>query len=203
MNWNNITVRQFQQIASLRNRKDIEEVEQIELLISIMYNIDIREVDDMPLPKFNKLGKQCGFLLTEKIPGKPPRYIRVGKRVYAMNYKPHTMKHRQYIEISQYAITPVEKMHLILASLVEPVKFGIRRKNNVKDHALYAEDMAQAKVTEVYHAMVFFCNLYSSSMRVMEPYLIRTMTETGVTESQARETFQTLINTLDGFTQPQ
>ncbi|HEX2684635.1 MAG TPA: hypothetical protein VHL77_11910, partial [Ferruginibacter sp.] len=70
--------------------------------------------------EFNKLAKECSFLTGEKMPGKPVNSFRIGRNKYVINYKPTTLKHRQYVEILSFAEKPIENMHYIMASLVNP-----------------------------------------------------------------------------------
>ena len=91
-------------------------------------------------------------------------------------------------------------MHLLMASIVEPVKWGFLPKpNNVDDHEKYATDMLNAKLIDVYHASVFFCKVYRDLISYGRSYLEADMMKQGMNPMVAKETLTNLINTMDGF----
>lgn len=201
MNWNNLTLGQFQEIHKLTQDNSLDEIEKTCRTISILYGKTEAEVDDMDMAEFNKLASELKFLTAEHIPGKPVKSFRVGVNKYAINYKPTSLKYRQYVEILHYSERPIENMHLILASLVNPVKFGIKRKNKVDDHERISLEMQNAPLLAVYHAAVFFCKLFRDLIKHIQDYLIKEMTEKGATREQAMELIADSISAMDGFIQ--
>lgn len=200
MNWNNITLQQFQDIRKLSGETDLDEVEKVERVISILYGKSEAEVGDMSTTEFNRLGRECAeFLKNDVVPGKPVRSFRVGARRYAINYKPTTLKHRQYVEISTFASDPIVNMHLIMASIVQPIRYGFKCKNKASEHAKIAEDMLNAPLIAVYHSCVFFCKLYRDLIKHIQDFLIKELMSKGITESEARRTMASLILSMDGF----
>lgn len=197
MNWNTLTVQQYQDIYNLNEPDELTKTIKI---ICILYGKTEAEVDSMDLTEFNKLSAIASKgLAVDQIPGSYKSVIRAGKNKYRINYAPSTLKLRQYVELQQYAQNPIQNMHLLMASIVEPIKYFIPRKNNVDDHEKYAADMLNAKVVDVYHSCVFFCKLYRDSIENGRKYLVESMTKQGMTETMANEVFQSLISTMDGF----
>lgn len=201
MTWDKITLGQYQDIYKLSKDESYDDVERIARAISIMYGLSEAQVDDLTVPKFNELGKSCAFIMTEDIPGKPVKSFCVGTKKYAINYKPSTLKHRQYVEILHFAEKPIENMHYIMASLVNPVRFGFKLKNKADDHSKVADDMVNAPFSVIYHSCIFFCKLYKSLIEHIQPYLMQQMMNKGMTSGQAKKILMYSIKGMDGFIQ--
>jgi len=200
--WDKITVQQFQDIHRLSITADIDTDTKVERVVSIVYDKTEREVEEMLLKDFNKAAKECSFLLTDQIPGKPVREIKTNGRRYAIEYNPRKLKYRQYIEVLTYASKPIENLHLIMASIVNPVRWGIKRKNEAKDHEKIAADMQEAKMTDVYNSCVFFCKLYTNSIRVIQPSLVEEMMKTKkISQSEAETIVAASIEFMAGLSQ--
>lgn len=201
MDWSNISVQQYQDLHRLSLDENVDEMDRIVRAICIMYNKTETQVDDMSVSEFNNLAKSCNFLFTNEIPGKPQRTIRIGTRKYTIQYDPTKLTQRQYVEILSFGTKPIENMHLIMASLVQPVKWGFKQKNNVKDHPKVAMDMLNARVIDVYQTCVFFCKVYSSLIKNIRGYLIREMMQKGATKEAAEQLVTSSQNAMDGFFQ--
>lgn len=201
--WANITLSQFQDIYRLSLSKDVDDMGRVERAIAILFNKTEREVEDLTIQEFNHYATKCSFLFNQEVPGKPVKYIRVGTRKYAIVYDPKKLLHRQYVEIVKFSEKPVDNMHLIMASLVRPVKFGfIWGKNTVDQHEAIAADMLEVKVCDVYHSCVFFCKLFSSSIEAIKGFLVLEMTRKGMTTDQAEALVVSSLRAMDGFIQP-
>jgi predicted AlkP superfamily pyrophosphatase or phosphodiesterase len=201
MNWNNLTLQQFQEIHKLSTDTSLDEIEKVSRTICIIHGLTEMQVDDLAITEFNRLAAECKFLNTDAIPGKPVKSFRVGVKKYAINYKPTTLKHRQYVEILHFADKPVENMHLIMASLVNPVKWGFKKKNKAEDHEAIANDMLNAPLLPVYHSCVFFCKLFKGLIEHTQGFLIKEMMDKGATRKQAISLVASSLNAMDGFIQ--
>ena len=201
MNWKDITLGQYQDIYKLHLDSKLDEMERIERLISIVYGLTENEVNLLPLQKFNEYARECSFLLTEnEIPGKPKRYIKVNGKKYRIIYYPSDLQYRQYVEVLTFAEKPIENMHLIMASIVKPIKYGfITKSNDVAKHSEYAADMEKANFIDIYHTCVFFCKLYKNLMEAMQGYLVQEMTKKGMEKWKAEMLCSNLVKSLDGF----
>lgn len=135
----------------------------------ILYDMTETQVDEMSVIDFNKKCRECAkFLSISEVPGEAKKKI----NGYWVNYEPQTLKHRQYVEINYWVNDFVENMHLILASIVMPVKWKFfKGVNKADEHSKYAEAMLSAKIVDVYHSCVFFCKLYSNLIGVTVDYL--------------------------------
>ncbi len=193
MSWYKLTVSQFLDLYKTSN-SDLDEMEKSERAISIIYSLTPKEIDKMKMSEFQKLSKEAGVFLTSKIPGAAVPFIKVGSKKYQVIYDPTRLRQRQYVEIVHFATNPIENMHLIMASIVKPYRFGVAYPNDANKHEEYANDMLQARVVDVYHTCVFFCNLYRNLMAASLDYLERD----GVTKKM-RETIMSLISVMDGY----
>jgi len=205
LSWQNITVQQFQDVYRLSENKTLDDMQRLEKIIAILFDKTEKQVEEMTVAQFTDCAKQCAFIMEmEKIPGKPVKYIRCGKRRYGIQYNPAKLRHRQYVEILHFGNKPIENMHLIMASLVQPVKFGFWKKNEAPMHNQIAQDILDAPVIHVYHAAVFFCKLYVNLITAIKDYLVAEMMEQNKTVSreQAEKLVDISRNAMAGFIQP-
>lgn len=201
--WSDINLAQFQDIHRLSLDESLDEMTKRERLVSVLYNLSEKQVEELSLKEFNDLSRDCVFLQAEIIPGKPQKYINIGKKKYGIVYDVRKLKHRQYVEILHFSEKPIENMHLIMASLVQPIKWGFWKSNKTDDHEAIANDMLNAKLVDVYHSCVFFCNLYMGLIEVIKASLEAEMMEDGMNRKQAQETVHTSLQVMRGFTQHQ
>jgi len=205
LHWQNITVQQFQDVYRLTEDKTLDDMQRLEKVIAILFDKTERQVEELTVEEFTDCAKQCAFIMqVEQIPGKPVKYIRCGTRRYGIQYNPAKLRHRQYVEILHFGDKPIDNMHLIMASLVQPVKLGFWRKNEAVDHAQIAQDMLDSPVIHVYHAAVFFCKLYVNLIAAIKDYLVVEMMEKNstITKEEAERLVDISRNAMAGFIQP-
>lgn len=201
MKWSDISVQQFQDIHRLSLSTELDEMDKVTRTIAILYNKTENEVDNLPMGEFNRLAKGCSFLFTDTVPGKSEKYIYSGTKKYGIIYDPKKLKHRQYVEVVHFGEKPIDNMHLIMASLVQPIKWGFWKSNKTENHEAVAQDMLQARVIDVYHSCVFFCKLYGNLIEVIKASLVRGMMSRGLTKDQAESLVQASRQAIAGFTQ--
>lgn len=203
--WDKITVGQFQAIYKVSIDTQMDEADKASNIISILYNLSLAQVDDLTVSKFNELSKASAMALNiESMPGKPMRKIKAAGKKYAVIYDPAKMRHRQYVEAMHFSDKHIENMHMIMASIVEPVTWYSRRlRNEGVMHKRIASDMLQARVIDVCHSCVFFCKLYLNSIKSLEPYLISQMMKKGVTKEAAKEALNFSQSILAGYILPE
>lgn len=186
LSWSDITVQQFIDIYRLSLSRDLDEMERVERVIAILFDKSEQEVENLTVAEFNTMARQCAFVMTPEIPGKPVKQIKIGKRRYSIIYDPTKLRHRQYVEVIHFGDKPIEHMHLIMASVVQPVTwYGRRLKNEAEQHEAIASDLLNARVIDVYHSCVFFCKLYVNLIQHMRVSLVQEMMRKGVTRDQA------------------
>lgn len=200
LSWETITVEQFQAVYIASKDPKLDEMGKLENLISVLCKIPIAEVNELTMTEFKDLSRYCSFALDiEIIPGKPVRTLKANGRKYGINYKVTEMKHRQFIETTHFGEKPIENMHLIMASIVQPInRWGRWLKNEASMHELISSDLLQARLIDVYHSCVFFCKLYLNLINNIMPSLIAEMTDKGMTDQQAREVLEVSQGILAG-----
>lgn len=203
LTWNDITVQQFLDVYKVSKDTGSDEMTKVEKTVAILYNMSEKQVEELSMMEFGRRCREINFVLVGNIPEKPVKRIKVNGRRYAINYDPSKIKHRQYVELMHYGANPVENMHLVMASVVQPVTwYGRKLKNSADDHEAVASDMLQAKVIDVHNANVFFCKLYASLMENLRDYLVMQMTQTGkITTNKANEIVTASVNAMAGFIQ--
>lgn len=203
MSWANITVGQFLDLYKLSINKELDEMERVERAIGICYNLSDKQVEEIKMGEFANKSREAAKFLTDKIPGKPVKVIKAGGRKFKIIYDPTQLRQRQYVEITYFGKSPIENMHLIMASIVKPInKLGIATKNKVDDHPEVAEFMLSAPVVDVYHACVFFCKLYRNLINHTQASLVREIMETTtLTREEAEQVVKLSTKALDGFIQ--
>lgn len=204
LSWADITVQQFQDVYRLSQDKTLDDFGRAEAVVGIVFDLTPRQVEELSMSEFNTLAKQVSFLLNEvkNIPGKPINQIKVGKKRYNITYDIRSLRHRQYVEILHFADKPIEHMHLIMASVVQPVTwYGRAKKNEAEDHAEIAANLQHSKVIDTYHSCVFFCKLYVSLIQDIKPYLVMDMMtqRKGMIREQAIRLVDSSLNVMDGF----
>lgn len=200
--WDTLTVGQFLDLYRLSINTDLDEMGKLERAVAIIYDKTEREVEEMKMGEFTSIGSHAAQFLTTEIPGKPVKVIHCNGRKYRITYDPTKLRQRQYVEVIHFGKQPIENMHLIMASLVEPVRWGITRRNVAEDHPVIASDLLQAPVKDVYHACVFFCKLYANLIRSTQDYLVNQLMKKGMQQKEASSLITLSLNAMDGFIQP-
>lgn len=204
MNWNTLTVEQYQNIYKISKDKDINEEDKASRYLSILLDKTEKQVLDLPIPVYNKHCSELAKAFTEDIPGEPQRYIKTN-RLYRVNYEISTMRAAQYAEVKTFLQGGViENLHLIMASVVDPVIDLIVWRKPVKNdsitHQARANNLLQARFIDCYHTAVFFYLYLKNSIHNLKDYLEKDMMKM-MTREQAQITTEALMSSLDGFIQ--
>ena len=201
VNRNTLTVQQFLDLYRLSINTTDTEQQKLENAVAIVYNLSQQQVENLQMKKFVAMGSHAAKFLTTAIPGKAKRYITGNGNRYKITYNPTLLKHRQYVEVVHYARKPIENMHLVLASIVQPVKFKFfTQANKGENHERIANDLLQAPVKDIYHACVFFCKLYENLMATTQDYLVNEIMKTKqVSRTWAEKMITASRNVSGGF----
>jgi len=192
--------KRFEEISADSSLDDMEKAGKA---IEAFFEMTPEEVDELTISEFNHKSKICTDILDGKIPGKAVRTTKPGKQRYRIMYKVNEIKHGKYTEISHFAKKPIENIHFIMASVVEPINwFGKVSKKEIT-HKEIAEEMLNARIIDVYHACVFFCKLYLSLMENLKPYLLGEMMATGLTKEAAEVLLDISSSILGGSSVPE
>lgn len=198
MTWNDITVEQYQKIYPIiSDEAKILEDKKVEV-VSMLSDKSIEQLDELTIGQFNEIAKDYSFLFDGTIKGEAKQRIKANGNTYQVQTDVKKMPFARYVEVKHYRDTDfIKNLHLILASIVKPVK----ESYDVKRHGEYASDMLKANFADCYQVAVFFCALYSNVIKTIPHYLISELTsKTTITKEQATETIEALCITLDGIT---
>lgn len=189
-----ITVGQFQEIYKI-NKSEIDPEEKMTEMVSVLAEKTVQEVDTMTVPDFNKLSSEIVKILSNPLPETKPSRTISG---FPIVYEPAKLSRGQYVTIVHFMKQDViENCHYILASLTYNEKTG---RHESEKHKEIAEKMQDAKLTEVYPATVFFCQLFRASMQSLQSFFLKAMMTKGMKAKEAQKLMAGLMKGLDGFT---
>lgn len=201
--WHDITVGQFIELNQLSDNKELDDFDKAEYAIAIIYGIARQQVQSMQLKEFNALAKSCKNLMDSKIEGNPKKIIKGTNHKYFIEYDPHKLTQRQFVEIQFFSSNMMDNIHLILASIVNKIgKFGKKLQNKSEDHSDIANDLLGVPISDIYNSCVFFCKLYLNSLVHIRGYLIHKMMKEGATKEQAQALINSSINVTAGSITP-
>jgi hypothetical protein len=181
-----ITLGQFQEIHKLQKAEmDLEE--KTTEMVAVLAGKTIKEIEDMPVPEFNKLSTKVIEVISKPIPiGKPQPTI----AGYRITYEPAKLTRGQYVTLMHFMkMDVVENAHNIMAALV-----------NEENHSEIADKMQAEPMETIYPACVFFCELYKTSILGLRKYLVKEMLKKKIPMKKCQEMLADLTNGLDGFT---
>ena len=204
INWNNITVRQIQQIDKIRKSvgKEDTEMDVYTKIISVLTGKTEVQVDSLPLSEYLKLKKEAEFLESD-IKGHPVKRIKVNGNMYRFVYKIENMPFARYIEAKTFTTNFTENVHKIAASMVIPQKWTLLgwkdKKYDASKHDDYASDMLDAPFIAIYHSCVFFYHVFKAWMTDSRGYLVKELKSKGMSQAEADRLANDLCKSLDGF----
>jgi hypothetical protein len=160
MNWNKITVRQYQDILPIITDGTLSDIDKLVKVISILtgYNEDF--IDSWPVERLNDYRHLFEFDFKKEA----KKRIKVNGRYYRFNWEVNKLKAARYIEAKTFVGGGLfQNLHKIMASCVMPQRkvmgFYFDKKYNAANHDKYANDLLDAPFPFVYNACVFFCLL--------------------------------------------
>ena len=200
MNWNKITVRQYQQILPIIEEESFTDLDKLVKVICVLTGLSEEEVDSWPLTKINEYRHLFEFDFKKEA----KRRVKVNGRYYRINWQIDKLPAARYIEAKTFAGQGLfPNLHRLMASCVIPQrKVGFMyfdKKYNAADHEKYANDMLDAPFPFVYNACVFF---YLVLMELTKNILSYSVQE--LKEKMSREDLRALEklsqSITDGFT---
>jgi hypothetical protein len=198
MNWNKITVRQYQDILPILTKDDLSDLDKLVKVIGILtgYNEDF--IDSWPIDKLNEYRHLFEFDFKKEA----RKRVKVNGRHYRFNWEVNKLKAARYIEAKTFIQGGLfQNLHKIMASCVVPQrKIGFLyfdKKYNAANHEKYATDLLDAPFPFVYNACVFFCTLL---MKWIDVILSSSEELKGrMTANQIKALRESLQSITDGF----
>lgn len=206
MKLENLTVGQYQQLYSI-NCSDLDKTDKAIQSVSVVTGKTERQIEDMPVHEFNQISAAILALLSlSKLKTEPSNFLTSGKRVYQIQYILPKLRSGQYIELQHWMNgNLIDNLHLILASIANPCRkflwLKLPGKNDSKNHARVAEDMQNVKFGEAYGCVVFFCKLFSDSIKGLEDYLSCHLKESQE-KTKLVQTLTDLASVMGGYSTP-
>jgi hypothetical protein len=198
MNWNKITVRQYQDIFPIIADDNLSDLDKLVKVISILtgYNEDF--IDSWPIDKLNEYRHLFEFDFKKEA----RKRVKVNGRYYRFNWEVNKLKAARYIEAKTFVGEGLfQNLHRLMASCVIPQrKVGFLyfdKKYNAAHHDKYATDLLDAPFPFVYNACVFFCQLLMKWIDVTLSYSEELKGK--MTESQIKALRESLQSITDGF----
>ncbi len=177
MNWNNITLKQYQDLYPVLMDDTLTELDKAVRVLSIILNVTEDEIDSWPLEKLKDYKDSISFLMNEDIPRKVPKYIHTNGKRYRFVHEIQKMPAARYIETKTYSQPDLmANLHKVMASCVMPQKrawYGrwVDDKYNAADHPKYAADLQDARFVDVYNCVVFFYLVFAEWMHSSKDFL--------------------------------
>lgn len=192
-----INVDTFQKLYSV-SLMQTDEVEKSAQYVQILTGKSEHQVNKMKVRKFNrlcsKISKAFDQVGSKLKKGKPRNFVWANGKLYKLVYDIRTAG--KYVETATFGTDMIGNLHLIMATIAQPVKLTWRGFKIVKrDHSEIAEDMLKLDMAHAYQAAVFFYLVFRES-------LVSMMTFFKEEEKEQKESIQTFIKSLDGFTMP-
>lgn len=203
MNWNSLTVEQYQTLYPIITREDLTNLDRLVEIISVCEGLSIEEIDGWPFGKLMDKEKEYSFLYNMDFDKTAKRYIDCNGKRYKFVWEIQKMPAARYIEAKTYGQDVAGNVHRIMASCAMPMKKTLwwwqTTKYDAREHETYANDFKKAKFVDVYNCVVFFCQLLKDWIESSKDYLVSQM-EQVMSKIQAETLLHSLWETMDGYT---
>jgi len=158
---NDITLGQYQRYLKIADKPENKEAVDFvnKKLVEIFCDVDLNDVDAIPVVEFNKILGVLEETFKEKF--SLIRHFEVGEVEFGFIPKLEDMSLGEYVDI-EASISDWETMHKAMAVLYRPVNFKSKDKYTIAPYAPndeIKEWMKQMPLSVVMSSMVFFYNL--------------------------------------------
>ena len=205
MNWKDVTIWQWQQMQNLLSKsKDYTELDIAVKSLAILTNQTESQIDSLTIKQLGVELEKIKFVTDTAPTPKTVDFIKVGKKRYRCIYDVRKLPYSRYLETKFFTTDVTMNLHKIAASMVMPMKLTWRgwrvAKYDASKHDEYAQDLLGASFEEVYGSVVFFCQVFSDSIKSLADYFKEEMMKAGMTTEEAETTVEALCASMDGFT---
>lgn len=200
-----LTVGQYQELYKI-SKLNIDDIDKETQFVGVITGKSDREVGEMTLPDYVKAKNTIIDIFERaKLTYDPQKTVKINGKRFGICYEPSKLSGGQYITIQHWMQGDVvENMHLIMASIVYPVKrfwYGLRSLPPVtEDHSKNAEGIKDLPFLAVWSACVFFCNLLNHSINNLQDFLMKSLLKKGMKRNQASSLLMGLQNSMAGYT---
>jgi len=205
MNWCDVTIFQYQQMQNLysKNDKGDTDLDIAVKTLAILTNRTESQIDSLSVRELTNQLKEIDFVTKSEPQPKPVDFIKVNGRKYRCIYDIRNMPYSRYIESKYFAEDTLNNLHKIGASMIRPMKRTWRgwkiAKYDASKHDEYAQDLLAAPFEQVFGSVVFFCQVFTNSIKNLADYFKEEMIKKGMTKEQAEIQVEILCASMDGF----
>lgn len=203
MNWKDVTVWQWQQLQTIAKKNDDTELDKAVKTLAILTNRTESQIDSLSIGELNKELKNISWIGKEEAKPKPVDFIKVNGKRYCCIYDVRQIPFARYIESKFFSDDVVLNLHKIMASMVRPMKRTWRgwkvAKYDASKHEDYAQDLLSAPFEAVYGSVVFFCQVFSDSIKSSKDFMILDLMKNGMTQEEAEMMMGVLCEAMAGF----
>lgn len=204
MTWKDVTVWQWIQLQNVLLKK--EEYTELDIAVkslAILTNQTENQIDSLKIKDLQKQLEGIKFI-TDTLPEpKPVDFIKTPGRRYRCVYDVKNIPYARYLETKFFGTDVALNIHKICASMVMPMKLTWRgwkvASYDSAKHEEYAEDLLEAPFEQVYGSIVFFCQVFSDSIKSLADYFKTESMKAGMTQEEAEKMAQDLCDATDGF----
>jgi hypothetical protein len=204
MTWKDVTVWQWIQLQNLLQKTEgLTELDIAVKSLAILTNQTENQIDSLTIKELQKELEGIKFI-TDTLPEpKPVDFIKTPGRKYRCIYDVRNIPYARYLETKFFGSDVGLNIHKIAASMVMPMKrtwrgWKVASYDSTK-HEEYAEDILEAPFEQVYGSIVFFCQVFSDSIKSLAGYFKMESVKGGMTEEEAEMLVQALCDATDGF----
>jgi hypothetical protein len=203
MTWKDVSVWQWIQLQNLLQKTEgLTELDIAVKSLAILTNQTENQIDSLSVKDLNKQLLEIKFITDTAPEPKPVDFIKTPRRRYRCIYDVRNIPYARYLETKFFGSDVANNIHKIGASMVMPMKRTWRgwkvAKYDSAKHEEYAEDLLEAPFEQVYGSMVFFCQVFSDSIKNLAGYFRMESMKAGMTEDQAQVMVRGLCDALDG-----
>ena len=158
--WDKLTIGQFITLYDIESNSNLNIIEKQQKMLAVIEGKDEREYDTYKYRDLiNEYAEKLSFF--DNIPEcKPVDFLQVGKNKYKFCYELHEITAGQYIDILAFS-GEIMQINKIAACFFLPMKGDKYQGYGVVPHDVVSEDLLDAKFTDVYGCMLFFCQLFN------------------------------------------
>jgi hypothetical protein len=205
MKWSDVTIFQYQQMQNLFAKKESGDTE-LDIAVktlAILTNRTESQIDSLSVKELTTQLKDIEFVTNSEPQPNPADYIKVNGRKYRCIYDIRNMPYSRYIESKYFAEDTLNNLHKIGASMIRPMKKTWRgwklAKYDASKHEEYAQDLLSAPFEQVFGSVVFFCQVFTDSIKSLADYFKAEMIKKGMTQEEAEIQVEILCASMDGF----
>lgn len=203
MNWKDISVWQWQQLQLIAKKDGDTELDKAVKTLAILTDRTENDIDSLSVATLTRELKSISWISKEEPNPKPVDVIKVNGKRYRCIYDIRNIPFARYIESKFFAEDVVLNLHKIMASMVRPMKLTWRgwkvAKYDASKHEEYAQDLLSAPFESVYGSVVFFCQVFSDSIKSSKDFMIADLITNGMTSEEAEMTMELLCEVMDGY----